>query len=43
MDFKKSPGFGLMLVDSLTKQLKGSIAIERGNGTRIILEFDRFA
>ena len=43
IDFEKSPGFGLMLVDSLTKQLKGDIAIERGNGTRVILEFDRFA
>jgi PAS domain S-box-containing protein len=40
IDFNKSPGFGLMLVGMLTKQLNGTIRIERGQGTRIVLEFD---
>jgi two-component sensor histidine kinase len=40
VDFGNSPGFGLMLVSSLTDQLKGSIRIERGNGTKIILDFE---
>lgn len=39
VSFQKSTGFGLMLVNVLTQQLKGSIRIERGNGTKIILEF----
>jgi PAS domain S-box-containing protein len=39
IDFENSPGFGLLLVDTLTKQLNGTIRIERGNGTRITLEF----
>jgi len=39
IDFTKSTGFGLMLISGLTKQLKGIIAIERQNGTRITLEF----
>jgi two-component sensor histidine kinase len=40
VDFANSPGFGLMLVGLLTKQLHGTIRIERVRGTRIILEFD---
>ncbi len=40
IDFKKSTGFGLMLVASLTDQLHGNIRIERNEGTGIILEFD---
>jgi PAS domain S-box-containing protein len=40
VDFANSPGFGLALVGMLTKQLKGDIRIERGPGTRIVLEFD---
>jgi two-component sensor histidine kinase len=40
IDFKKSTGFGLMLVASLTDQLHGSIRIERNEGTGIILDFD---
>jgi PAS domain S-box-containing protein len=40
IDFTNSPGFGLMLVNMLTKQLKGSIRIERLNGTKVILEFE---
>jgi two-component sensor histidine kinase len=40
IDFANSPGFGLMLVGMLTKQLRGTIRIERGRGTRIVLEFE---
>jgi two-component system, sensor histidine kinase PdtaS len=40
IDFANSPGFGLMLVDLLTKQMHGTIRIERAWGTKIILEFD---
>ncbi len=39
IDFKNSTGFGLMLVEMLTEQLGGSIRIERGGGTKIVLEF----
>jgi PAS domain S-box-containing protein len=39
VDFETSPGFGLALVGMLTRQLKGSIKIERDRGTRISLEF----
>jgi PAS domain S-box-containing protein len=41
VDFADSNSFGLMLVGTLTGQLGGSIRIERGNGTRIVLEFKR--
>jgi two-component sensor histidine kinase len=40
VDFENSPGFGLMLVGLLTKQLRGTIRIERSQGTKIVLEFD---
>jgi two-component sensor histidine kinase len=40
VDFEHSTGFGLMLVGALTKQLNGTIRIERENGTKIILEFE---
>jgi PAS domain S-box-containing protein len=39
INFENSSGFGLMLVGMLTRQLEGNIRIERGNGTKIILEF----
>jgi len=39
--FENSTGFGILLVGMLTSQLGGTIRIERGNGTRFILEFDR--
>ncbi|PKL15299.1 MAG: hypothetical protein CVV49_21560 [Spirochaetae bacterium HGW-Spirochaetae-5] len=39
MDFKNSTGFGLELVNMLVDQLGGSIRIERGEGTRFVLEF----
>jgi PAS domain S-box-containing protein len=41
VDFENSSGFGLSLVRILTLQLEGSIRLERGRGTRIVLEFDR--
>jgi PAS domain S-box-containing protein len=41
VDFQNSTGFGLMLVGALTEQIGGSIRIERGKGTKIILEFQR--
>ncbi len=40
IDIEKSTGFGLQLIGLLTKQLKGTIQLERGNGTKFILEFD---
>jgi PAS domain S-box-containing protein len=33
-------GFGLQLVDMMTKALRGTIKIERDNGTKFILEFN---
>jgi len=38
--FKNSTGFGMQLVGMLTEQIGGKIRIERGNGTRFVLEFD---
>jgi two-component sensor histidine kinase len=38
VSFENSSGFGLMLIGILTKQLNGTIKIERGHGTRIILD-----
>jgi len=40
INFKNSTGFGMQLVDMLTGQIGGSIKIERGEGTRFVLEFD---
>jgi PAS domain S-box-containing protein len=37
--FDRSSGFGLTLVSGLAGQLDGRIAIERGKGTRFVLEF----
>jgi two-component sensor histidine kinase len=39
IDLKNSTGFGLMLVNALTKKLDGNINIERGGGSKFILEF----
>ncbi len=39
IDFKNSKGFGMQLVKMLSDQLKGTIRIEHGEGTGIILEF----
>jgi PAS domain S-box-containing protein len=40
VDFKQSTGFGLMLIGALATQLNGTIRIERGKGTRTILDFE---
>jgi len=39
IELKKSPGFGLQLVDRLSLQLKGSVQMLRGSGTRFVVEF----
>jgi len=39
VDFDHPKGFGLVLVSTLTQQLGGRIAIERGEGTRVVIEF----
>lgn len=41
IDFEHSTGFGLSLINLLTKQIKGSIVIERENGTKIKLKFKK--
>jgi len=41
VDFDHSGGFGLMLVRELTQQLRGDIRLERGAGTRFVLEFKK--
>jgi len=38
--FENSAGFGMQLVAMLTEQIGGSIRIERGEGTRFVLEFE---
>ena len=40
ISFDKSSGFGLGLVGLLAEQIGGNIRIERGKGTRFIIEFD---
>lgn len=40
IDIEHSNGFGLMLVGTLTKQLNGTIRIERKKGTQFVLEFE---
>jgi len=37
---ENSASFGMQLVRLLTRQLGGTIRIERGEGTRFVLEFD---
>ena len=39
VDFQHSTGFGLMLIGLLAKQLKGTLQIERNQGTKVVLEF----
>lgn len=39
IDIKKSTGFGLSLVGIMAEQIKGTIRIERNNGTKFILNF----
>jgi PAS domain S-box-containing protein len=40
VDFDNSTGFGLMLVKALTEQLRGNIRIDRGKGTKVVLDFE---
>lgn len=40
-DLDKSPGFGLMLIKMLTKQLDGSMRIDCREGTNFVLEFKK--
>lgn len=40
IDIDNSNGFGLRLVCMMTKSLRGTIKIERNNGTKFILEFN---
>lgn len=39
VSFENSTGFGLQLVHALTQQLDGSIQLERGEGTKVSMEF----
>jgi len=41
VDFTNPAGFGLSLVGMMARQLKGTLRIVRGNGTKIVLEFRR--
>jgi PAS domain S-box-containing protein len=40
ISFEQTKGFGLDLVGMLVEQMGGDIKIERGEGTRFVLEFD---
>jgi len=40
VNFDSSPGFGLTLVGILAKQLKGTIRVDRNNGTKLTLVFE---
>ncbi len=39
VDFENSPSLGLKLVRVLSRQIGGSVRAERGNGTKVIVEF----
>jgi len=39
VDFQSTPGFGLLLVRTLTEQIGGTISLQRGEGTTILLTF----
>ena len=41
IDFENSPSLGLKLVRVLTRQLAGTVRAERGNGTKVTLEFPK--
>jgi len=41
VSFEKSRGFGLDLVGMLTGQIGGTVKIERGAGTKFVLEFNK--
>ncbi len=40
VSFENSTGFGMQLVGMLVEQIDGSIRIERGTGSKFVLEFD---
>jgi len=40
IDFGNTPGFGLELIHALAMQLDGKVRIERGTGTKVVLEFN---
>jgi PAS domain S-box-containing protein len=40
VDFENSTGFGLQLISLLARELKGSVRIERVNGTKVVLDFE---
>lgn len=40
VSFENSTGFGLQLVHALTQQLQGTIRIERGTGTKVVIELE---
>jgi len=39
VDFENAPGFGMQLIGLLVQQIQGTIRIERGSGTRFVMEF----
>jgi len=39
IDFSSSSSFGLQLINTLVKQIKGTIRMERSEGTRFIIDF----
>jgi two-component sensor histidine kinase len=40
VDFGSSCWFGLILIDTMARRLKGTIRIERGRGAGFALQFD---
>jgi PAS domain S-box-containing protein len=40
VSFENSNGFGLQLIQVLTRQLEGKIRVERGKGTKVVLELE---
>lgn len=39
--FENPNGFGLVLVEALARQIAGSVRMEKGDGTRVVLEFEK--
>jgi two-component sensor histidine kinase len=39
VNFEQSTGFGMKMVSMLIEQISGNICIERGNGTKFVIEF----
>lgn len=39
IDFQNSSSFGLQLINTMVKQIRGTIRIEHGEGTRFIIDF----